>query len=185
LHRHCQSSIYFVVFSVVLPLIRGGKINLRDSLDQVGGMNDGPQNTKEFYPVNCMSRLTESRSVSVMTVRLGHYFFFHLSFPFPYLLYYGHPPFAPCYCLELDLSSDTKMRTRCLADCALLPLSITRPIPTSAIPLMRASVPADVHPSCPFYARISSPLPYVSLHPLCTLPDPLTCVIPRPLYTLS
>ena len=63
MHRHCQSPIYFIVFRVVLSLIRGGKINLRDSLDQVGGMNDGPQNTKEFYPVNCMSRLTESRSV--------------------------------------------------------------------------------------------------------------------------
>ena len=107
-----------------------------------------------------------------MTVRLGPLFFFHLPFSFPYLLYYGHFPFAPCQRLELDLLSDTKAATRCLADCVLLPLSITRPTPTFAVLLMRASVPADVHPSCPPYARISSPLPYVSLHPLCTLPDP-------------
>ena len=49
----------------------------------------------------------------------------------------------------------------------------------------RASVPADVHLLCPLCARISSPLPYVSLHLLCTLPDPLTCVTPCPLYALS
>ena len=48
---------------MVLPSIRGSKIDLCDGLDQVGGMNDGLQNTKEFHSVNCMSRLTESRSV--------------------------------------------------------------------------------------------------------------------------
>ena len=113
---------------------------------------------------------------------------FSFIYPFlsPYLLYHGHPPFAPCYRLELDLPSNTKTGTRCLADCVLpLPLSITRSILIFAVLLMRASVPADVHPSCPLCARISSPSPYVSLHPLCTLPDPLTCVIPRPLYALS
>ena len=38
--------------------------------------------------------------------------------PSPLLWYYGHPPFAPCYGLELDLLSNTKTGTRCLADCA-------------------------------------------------------------------
>ena len=122
---------------------------------------------------------------SVMTVRLGHYFLFHLSIPLSYLLYYGHPPFAPCHCLELDLPPDIETGTRCLADCAPFPLSITRPIPTFAVPFMCASVPADVHSSCPLHAHISSPLPYVSPHFLCTPPDPLTYVTPRPLYALS
>ena len=37
----------------------------------------------------------------------------------------------------------------------------------------------------PFMPVLSSPLPYVSLHPLCTPPYPLTCVVPRPLYASS
>ena len=55
---------------------------------------------------------------SVMTVRLGQSFSFTYSPPPPFffLLYYGYSPFAPCNSLELDLPSDTKARTRCLAD---------------------------------------------------------------------
>ena len=119
----------------------------------------------------------------VMTVHLGLLFSFHL-LPFPsfLLLYYGHPPLAPCYGLELDLPSNTKTGTRCLADCAPPPLSITCLTLALTVPPTRASVPADVRPLCPSYARPSSLLPYVSLHYLCTLPDPLTCVTPHPLY---
>ena len=119
-----------------------------------------------------------------MTVHLGPLFFFHL-FPLPslsLLLYYGHPPFASCNSLELDLLSDTKARTRCLANCALSPLSITCLTLALTVLPTRASVPANMHPSCPSYAHPSSLLPYVSLHHWCTLPDPLTCVTPRPLY---
>ena len=101
------------------------------------------------------------------------------------LLYYGHLPFAPCNSLKLDLPSDTKARTRCLADCAPPPLSITCLTLAFTVPPMRASVPADVHPLCLLCAHISSLLPYVSLHLLCMLPDPLTCVVPCPLYALS
>ena len=120
---------------------------------------------------------------SVTTVRLGLLFFF-LSIPLllPLLLYDGYSPFVPCNSLELDLLSDTKARTRCLADCTLSLLSITCLTLAFTVLPMRASVPADVHPSCPSYARPSSLLPYVSLHCLCTLPDPPTCVTPRPLY---
>ena len=111
------------------------------------------------------------------------FFPFHL-FLSPYLsLYNGHPPFAPCYGLELDLFSDTKTGTRCLADCAPPPLSITCPTLALTVPSTRASVPADVHLLCPSHARLSSLLPYVSLHRSCMLPDPLTCVTPHPLYT--
>ena len=99
------------------------------------------------------------------------------------LLYYRHPPFAPCNSLELDSLSDTKARTRCLVNCALPLLSITCLTLTPTVPPTCASVPADVHPSCPSYAHPSSLLPYVSLHHLCTLLDPLTCVTPCPLYT--
>ena len=110
-------------------------------------------------------------------------FFPSVSFPpLSLLLYYGHSPFAPCNGLELGLLSDTKTGTRCLADCAPPPLSITCLTLTLTVPSTRASVPADVHPLCPLYARISSLSPYVSLHRWCTLPDPLTCVTPRPLY---
>ena len=119
----------------------------------------------------------------VMTVRLGPSFSFIYSLsPSPSLLYYGHLPFAPGNSLELDLPSDTKARTRCLTDCAPSPLSITCLTLTLAVLPTRASVPADVHPWCPLCARISSPLPYVSVHLLCTLLDPLTCVVPHPLY---
>ena len=45
-------------------------------------------------------------------------FLYPFLFPLLLLLYYGHPPFTPCNSLELDLPSDTKARTRCLADCA-------------------------------------------------------------------
>ena len=119
-----------------------------------------------------------------MTVHLGLLFFSPYSLPFLLLLqYYGHSPFTPCNSLELDLLSDTKARTECLADCALPLLSITCLTLALTVPPTRASVPADVHPSCPSYAHPSSLLPYVSLHRLCTLPDPLTCVTPHPLYT--
>jgi hypothetical protein len=122
---------------------------------------------------------------SVMTVRLGLLFSFYL-FPFPpLLLYYGHSPFVPCNSLELDLPSDTKARTRCLADCALSPLSITCLTLAFTVLPTRASVPADVHPLCPLCARISSPLPYVPLHRLCMLSGLPTCVTPRPLYAFS
>ena len=65
------------------------------------------------------------------------------------------------------------------------PLSITCLTLAFTVLPTHASVPADVHPWCPLCARISLPLPYVSLHLLCTLPDPLTCVVPRPLYAFS
>ena len=122
----------------------------------------------------------------VMTVRLGLSFFFHLlPSPLSFVLYYGHPPVAPCNSLELDLPSNTKARTRCLVDCAPSPLSITCLTHALTVLPTRASVPANVHPLCPLCARISSLLPYVSLHPLCMLPDPLTCVVPCPLYAFS
>ena len=122
----------------------------------------------------------------VMTVCLGLSYFLSPTLlpPLSFLLYYGHPPFTPCNSLELDLPSDTKARTRCLVDCAPSPLSITCLTLALTVLPTHASVPADVHPLCPFCARISSPLPYVSLHRLCMLPDPLTCVTPRPLYAL-
>ena len=100
----------------------------------------------------------------------------------PLSLYYGHPPFAPCYSLELDLLSDTETGARCLADCAPPPLSITCLTLALTVPSTHASVPADVHPLCPSYALFSSLLPYVSSHRWCALSNPLTCVIPRPLY---
>ena len=124
-------------------------------------------------------------TADVMTVRLGLSFSFHLfPFPpfFPLLLYYRHPPVAPCNSLELDSLSDTKARTRCLIDCALPPLSITCLTLALTVLPMCALVPADVHLSCPSYVRPSSLLPYVSWYHLCTLLDPLTCVIPCPLY---
>ena len=120
-----------------------------------------------------------------MTVRLGLLFSIYLLSPLSLLLYYGHPPFAPCYGLELDLLSDTKTGIRCLVDCAPPPLSITCLTLALTVPSTCASVPADVHPLCPLCAHISSPLPYVSLHLMCMLPDPLTCVVPRPLYAFS
>ena len=58
----------------------------------------------------------------VMTVRLDYYSFFTYSlFLSPPVLYDGHPPFTPCQRLELDLPSNVKAETRCLADCAPLP----------------------------------------------------------------
>ena len=72
----------------------------------------------------------------------------------------------------------------CLVDCAPPPLSITCFTLALTVLYMRAPVSADVHPLCTVHARISSPLPYVSLHLPCTLPNPLTCVVPRPLYVL-
>ena len=99
-------------------------------------------------------------------MRLGLLFSFHLfPFPLPLFLYYGHPPFVPCYSLELDLLSDTKTGTRCLADHAPPPLSITCLTLALTVPSTRASVPADVHPLCPPCAHICSLPPYVSLHP--------------------
>ena len=123
--------------------------------------------------------------IPVMTVRLELLFSFHL-FPLP-------PPFL--YCCTMDTlplllvmalswtySLITKTGTRCLVDCAPLPLSITCLTLALTVLPTRASVPADVHLSRPSDARLSSLLPYVSLHRLCTLPDPPTCVTPRPLY---
>ena len=43
---------------------------------------------------------------------------------------------------------------RCLADCALSPLSITCLTLALTVLYMRASVPADVHPLCTYYACI-------------------------------
>ena len=68
------------------------------------------------------------------------------------------------------------------ADCAPPPLSIACLTLAVAIPSTRTSVPTDVHPSCPSYAPLSSLLPYVLSHLWCVLPNPLTCVTPRPLY---
>ena len=64
-------------------------------------------------------------------------------------------------------------------------LSITRLTLVATVLLTRASAPADVPPLCIVHACISSPLPYVPLHLLCTPPNPLTCVVPRPLYAFS
>ena len=107
-------------------------------------------------------------------------------------LYFSTSPFHYCTTNTLPSLLDTvfswtdlpipKTGSRCLADCAPPPLSITCLTLALTVPPTRASVPADVHPLCPLCARTSSPLPYVSLHLLCTLPDPLTCVVPRPLY---
>ena len=109
-----------------------------------------------------------------------------LSIYFPFFFHYGTMGTLPSL-LETVLSWTylpiPKTGSRCLADCAPPPLSITCPILAPTVLPTCASVPADVHPLCPFCARISSPLPYVPLHHLCTLPDPLTCVVPRPLYT--
>ena len=68
-----------------------------------------------------------------MTVRLGLLFFFPI--PSPPSPYYG--PLL------------------CLADCAPSPPYLL-PAFTLALTvlLMRASVPVDVHPLCPFYARM-------------------------------
>ena len=112
--------------------------------------------------------------------------FFHpFLLPLSLLLYYGHSPVAPCNSLELDLLSDTKARIRCLVGGGHFPpLSITCLTLALTVLPTRASVPADVHLACPSYVRLSLPLPYVSLHHLCMLPDPPTCVTPCPLYAL-
>ena len=88
--------------------------------------------------------------VSVMTVRPELLFFF--SFPSPPSPYHGPLPY--------------------LADCAPSLLSITCFTLALTVLHTRASVPADVHPLCTVHACVSSPLPYVSLHPLCTPPYP-------------
>ena len=69
-----------------------------------------------------------------------------------------------------------------LVDYAPPLLSITRLTLAFTVPHTCASVPADEHPLCTVRARFSSLLPYVSLHPLCMPPYPLTCVVARPLY---
>ena len=97
-----------------------------------------------------------------MTVRLGLSFFFT----------YSPPP------LVTALSG----LTFALRTVHLLPYLLTCLTLAPTVLPTRASVPVDVHPLCPLCARISSPLPYVSLHLLCTLPGPLTYVVPRPLY---
>ena len=77
----------------------------------------------------------------VITVHLGLSFFLSTySLPLPLLLYYGCHPFAPCNSFELDLPSDTKARTRCLASCAPSPIYYTPP----------------PHPYCTTYTHIST-----------------------------
>ena len=57
------------------------------------------------------------------------------------LLYYRHSPSASCSGLELDLPSDTKTGTRCLADCTPTPPIYYMPLP---------------HPYCTSYVCIST-----------------------------
>ena len=121
------------------------------------------------YAVFCTSNKTFRLLFTVMTMHLGHYFSFTYPSPFSF----------PIYCTMDTLPSLLVM------PCELCPsplLSITHLTLTLTVLPTRASVPADVHLSCPSNTRLSSLLPYVSLHCLCTLPDPPTCVTPRPLY---
>ena len=104
-----------------------------------------------------------------MTMRLGHYFSF-IYLPPPLLPYYGTMDTLP------------SLLVMPCGLCTFPPLSITHLTLTLTVPPTRASVPADVHLSCPSYARLSLLLPYVSWHRWCTLLDPPTCVTPRPLY---
>ena len=109
-------------------------------------------------------------------------FFPSVSFPpLSLLLYYRHPPFAPCNGLKLNLLSNTKTGARCLIDYVPPPLSITCFTFTFTVSFTCASVSADAHPLCPLCVHISLLLPYVSLHRWCTLSAPLTCVLPCPL----
>ena len=113
--------------------------------------------------------LAPSFSRGVITVRLEPSFSFTYSpLPLPFLLYYGHPPFAPCNSLELDLLSDTKARTRCLADYAPSPLSITCLTLTLTVLPTCASVPADVHPLCTLGAPFVPVPPHRCLMYHCT-----------------
>ena len=118
------------------------------------------------YHRNCKVIMV-TRAINVMTVRLRHYFSFIYLSPFP------------IYCTMDTLPSLLVMPCGL---CSSPLLSITHLTLTLTIPPTRASVPTDVHLSCPSNARLASLLPYVSLHHLCTLPDPPTCVIPHPLY---
>ena len=86
---------------------------------------------------------------SVMTVRPELLFFFYSLSPSPH--------YGPLLCL---------------ADCVPSPYLFTCLTLAFTVPHTRASVPTDVHPLCTFHACTSSPLPYVSLHPLCTSPYP-------------
>ena len=122
-----------------------------------------------------------------MTVRLG------LLFSFLLLL-----PHFPCYyCTTGTLPSllDTvfswtylpipRLGQDALQTVHLFPYLLTCLTLTLTVPSTRTSVPADVHLLCPLCAHISSLLPYVSLHLPCMFPDPLTYVVPRPLYVFS
>ena len=100
-----------------------------------------------------------------MTVRLGLLFsFIYFLSPPSLLLYYGPLPLP----LDTVLSWIYSLIPRLEQDASRTvhppPLSITCPTLTLTVPSTRASVPADVHPLCPFCARISSLSPYVSLH---------------------
>ena len=110
-----------------------------------------PQQTPSMTPSPILMKIDK---VNVMTVRLGLLFFFPI--PFPPSPYYGHPSFVPW----------------CLVNGAPSFLSITCLTLAFTVLHTRASVPADVRPLCTVHACISSPLPYVSLHLLCTPPDP-------------
>ena len=105
---------------------------------------------------------SDSATLCVMTVRPGLLFFF--SFPSPPSPYYGPLP--------------------CLADCAPSLLSITCFTLALTVLHTRASVPVDVHLLCTFHAHISSPLPYVSSHPLCTSPYPPNMCSTTPLIRI-
>ena len=105
-----------------------------------------------------------------MTMRLGHYFSFIYLSPSPIYCTMDTLPSLLVTVLSWTYLLIPRRGQDALRTVRLSPLSITHPTLTPAVPLMRASVPADVHPLCPLYAHISSPLPYVSLHLLCTLP---------------
>ena len=101
--------------------------------------------------------------VCVMTVRLGPLFFFPI----------------------FSLSPSTVLLRSSMPCGRCASYLFTRLTLVATVLLTHASAPADAPPLCIVHACISSPLPYVSLHLLCTPPDPLTCVVPCPLYAFS
>ena len=134
----------------------------------------------------CISRYGAFIAPHVMTVRRGHYFSFTYPSPPSICRTTNTLPSLLVNALSWTYLLTPRQRQDALRTVRFPPPIYYTPYPHPfTVPLMRASVPADVHPSCPPYAHISSPLPYVSLHPPCTLLTLLTCVTPRPLYAFS
>ena len=147
---------------------------------------DGPFGPQWFSRVKVATTkvgLSQAKSFGadfVMTVRLDYYFLSPTLFPLPYSTTDTLPS------LLVNALSWTYLLTPRQRQDAL---RTVRPSPY----LLHASPSPPlyylrVHQyllMCTLCARISSPLPYVSLHLLCTLPGRLTCVVPRPLYAFS